>query len=534
MDELKRRLKEISIEHYNEITRQDNMHKVGLALQDILSEYGLGIALMVAYLHGLEVGHIPTRLNGANGKPVPKPYEMIHESGKDEFKFVRVAAREMRKNTNELKRRGIMNKKADPAEYIYHEDGLVGVFSFNLPQFNATAEAPLEKPDIVKILDHLHHIGILIPANVHNRQIQFKDAGAQETIARSGDRVYVRSEQPLPNASQPFLPQAYDTKTINQFILNSIRYKGPCNYCSIRTLNPLEATIHSTPRDIQREPEGKARSTVRNYQFGFTFAPFGDPETACHFLGWDFPHIHEQVMNMDPQWYSFADLITLVRVINLDIENFCQKNHIKDIPTVSGVCNHWAGNSIYHQHYQFFHLPELPVLSKKLGTRKVAGKEGVEVFRLEWGMPVYEIRASVRNREAAILAAESVARLWEQLNDEVGEEERYDLSYGNGIKIKQYTQNTFVTIEGEELRALFVPRHRSRLNAVYKLKDRNKELQKNNLGVLETLGYFIIDDKEEFDLLKELSPSERNACARSWLAQVTPPYDEAAFEARLQ
>lgn len=535
MDELKRKLTNLSNQHYHQATREDNMHKVSLALQDILSEYGLGIALMAAYLHGLEVGHIPTQLNGEDGKPAQKSFEMIHEAGKDEYKFVRVAAREMRKNTDELKRRGIMNKKADPVAYIYHEDGLVGVFSFNLGRFNETAEVQLEKQDIVRILAHLHRTGALIPANVHNRQIQFKDASAQETIARSGDKVYVRSEQPLPGINQLSLPKEYDTRAIKQFILDSIRFKGPCNYCSIRTLNPLEATIHSTPRDIHREPEGRARSTVRNYQFGFTFAPFGDPETACHFLAWDFPHIHEQVLNMDPQWYSFSDLITLVRVINLDIENFCKQANIKDIPTISGVCNHWAGNSIYHQHYQFFHLPVLPVLSKNRGAREIAGANGVRVYRLAWEMPVYEIRASVHQREAAILVAESVARIWEQLNDEAyEEEERYDLSYGNGIKIKKYTQNTFVTIEGEEIRALFVPRHRSRLNAVYPLADRNKQLRKNNLGVLESLGYFIIDDKEEFNLLKELSPSERNECARSWLAQATPPYEEEAFEGRLR
>lgn len=522
MEELKEKLIEVTNQDYNQVTQETNMQKAGVALRDILTDHGLGIALMTAYLHGLKVGHIPVNLNNSIDNP-SQGLEIIHEKGKDDYKFVHVPVRQIRKNKDELKERGIMNKQADPISYIYHEDGLVGVFSFDLDALRNNSEVNLNKSDIVNILEHLHSIGLLIQADVHNRQIQFKDATAKELIAKSRDKVYVRSEQLLPTVDQLILPKKYAAKPVKKFILDSIRYKGPCNYCSVSALNPLEATIHSTPRDIVKEPEGRARSTVRNYQFGFTFAPFGDPETLCHFLAWDFPHIHEQVMNMDPQWYSFSDLITLVSIINKDIEKFCEEYKIKDIPTISGVCNHWAGNSIYHQHYQFFHLLDIPALSI-VKFQDVARIEDVIVRRLEWEMPVYEIRSSANNTKQIISVAESIARIWEQLNDNVeNEDDRYDKSYGNGIRIKKYTQNIFVTIDNEEeMRALFVPRHRSRLNAEYKIEKKDRQIKKGSMAVLETLGYFVIDDKEDFDLLKKIGHSKRNECGRNWLTQITP------------
>ena len=102
-----------------------------------------------------------------------------------------------------------------------------------------------------------------------------------------------------------------------------------------------------------------ALRTVRNYQLGFTFAPVGKPEEVCHFLAWDFPHINDVVMSMEPHAASFSDLVTLVQVINDDIRQFCRtdKRRPPEPGPIYGVCNHWAGNTIYHQHYQFFQLP---------------------------------------------------------------------------------------------------------------------------------------------------------------------------------
>ena len=54
--------------------------------------------------------------------------------------------------------------------------------------------------------------------------------------------------------------------------------------------------------------------------------------------------------------------------------------------------------------------------------------------------------------------ADRVAREWQILSE--GE----DLSYGNGITIKNHTQNIFVTTDGEQLSAVFIPRDRTKID----------------------------------------------------------------------
>lgn len=522
---------------------ETNMEIVGEMLRDVLAEHGLGVAVNVAHLHGLKIGHIPVVEGEKQVELIPDPHAA--ETG-DRFTFVHIPIRRIRGNKAELRRLRIMNPKADPVEFIYHEDGLIGAFSFDLSAMNRDGRGPFTVADVSAILRHLELQGILIRADVNNRQIQFKDTASRRLIERSRRAVYVKTDGDHVAEHTLVLPQRYEP--LRKLIWDTIQYKSSCNYCSVKVLNPREATIHSTPAHAMSEPQGQVRATVRNYRFGFTFAPLGDPHTACHFLAWDFPHINDLVMNMDPQWYSFSDLIKLVSVINHDIRAFCAAHSVdEDVPAISGVCNHWAGNTIYHQHYQFFRLPHIPVLRAQ-PRRTLAALDSVTVTRLEWPMPVYEIAARQGDGPVEdcddtnlMFVADRVAACWQALNADRShhEHDEFDRSYGNGILIRNHTQNTFVTQEGGQTRALFVPRLRldGKLRATAFLETPTvapRKMVKNNLAVLEALGYFVIDDPVDLEPLKQVTPEQRNRLGQEWLAAVTP-FDGCidAFEALL-
>ncbi len=510
-------------DRYNSVVIEKNMQLVGEALRDILSEHGIGIALLVAHSHGLSSGHIP-QMRDNLGK-ILKQVEIIHDKG-DRYTFVHVPVRMIRTDKNELIRRGIMNKKADPTGFIYHEDGLISNFSFDLNSMNKECKTSFSTEDISTMLEHLALHGVLVPANVENRQIQFKDDSAKGMIKKSEDAIYVKYDHRPIRKENLVLPERYNSSEVRAFVANAIRVKSACNYCSISALNPLEATIHSTPLRA-KEPHGTERSTVRNYQFGFTFSPFGDPATMCHFLAWDFPHINEQVNNMDPQGYSFSDLIKLVTVINADIDKFCRANKIEIVPKVSGVCNHWAGNSIYHQHYQFFILKEIPALSNKPTGRIITSIDNVTIQSLDWPIPWYEISSSSEDDDKNIMfVADRVAKNWEELND------GFDESYGNGIRIKNHTQNIFVTQDGKRTRAIFVPRFRNKLHAKAQISEH--VIEKRSMGAMETLGYFLIDNIADFDMLRNLTPENRNHVGKDLLSNIAPPRDRVVeFEKRV-
>jgi hypothetical protein len=517
-----------------EVISQTNMHVVGEKLREIVAEDGLGVAILVAWRHGLSIGHIPLDLD-ETGKPKDVQAEKIsHEQCP--YVYVRVPVRAIRGDIRELVRRGIMNPKADPVWFIYHEDGLVGTFSF---QEADIADLKLSKKDIAYILDVLAQQGALIEANINNRQVQFKAPAARKFIEESGERIYVKAEKSI-DWDNIMLPARFDTPRVRSCVRDTLRRKPACNYCSVQALDPNEVTVHSAYVHASAGPRKDVLATVRNYQLGFTYAPFGDPREVCHFLAWDFPHINDLVMNMDPQTYSFSDLIKLVRVINRDVDDFCKKNRSeKGVPSftpISGVCNHWAGNSIYHQHYQFFRVPGLPLTNASTKAPVLAGYKQVEVLRFDWPAPSYLItpRTSADSTgrrvddEDVMFVADRVAKEWDALSEGV------DKSYGNGIEVADHTQNIFVSIDGDSLKAIFIPRHRKKLNT----SDTRNAMQKSNVGALEMMGYFLIDNKEDFCRLREMAekePAGLKALGDSWLTEIAPaPKVIEEFEERLR
>ena len=44
----------------------------------------------------------------------------------------------------------------------------------------------------------------------------------------------------------------------------------------------------------------------------------------------------------------------LTREINTSIRDFFALHGISEVPVLDGLFNGWAGNTIYHQHFQFF------------------------------------------------------------------------------------------------------------------------------------------------------------------------------------
>lgn len=127
--------------------------------------------------------------------------------------------------------------------------------------------------------------------------------------------------------------------------------------------------------------------------------------------------------------------------------------------------------------------------------------------------------------------AERVAREWRMLSE--GE----DRSYGNGIAIKHHTQNTFVTTDGDRISAIFIPRDRRKIHTSRKKIHTSKPdylIQKKNAGVLEMMGYFVIDDRTDFDELDRASPEDRKKLGDSWLSELAPDAETIReFEANI-
>jgi hypothetical protein len=511
-------------ERYQAVISKTDTRQVSEDVRRIAAEAGLGVAILVLWQHGLRTGSIPLSAGDTTGSASDPQARLIAASDGCPYVFVNVAVRQFRRDKAELVRRGIMDRNADPVWFVYHEDGLVGTFSFQDPESVKLTEA-----DIREILDALAQQGVLARANVNNRQIQFKDLAARRRIEESGEKVYVRVEDRPLNRSEVRLPAGLDRPEVRGYVIDALRFRSACNYCSVQALSPREVTIHSAhgcTSDGGREDD---LATVRNYQLGFTFAPFGDPRDVCHFLAWDFPHINDLVMNMEPQGYSFSELGRLVLVINRDIGEFCTVSDVDPAPEpVSGACNHWAGNSLYHQHYQFFRIAGLPLVSARAATQPLATYRDIEVRKAAapWPSPAFLITSlKPGEHEGVLRVADRVAREWRVLSQ--GE----DRSYGNGIVIRNHTQNIFVTTDGDRLTAIFIPRHRRKIST----SDPGNPIQKSNAGVLEMMGYFVIDDPADFDILAQMSPDDRKVLADSWLSELAPDAEAIReFEANVR
>jgi hypothetical protein len=219
--------------------------------------------------------------------------------------------------------------------------------------------------------------------------------------------------------------------------------------------------------------------------------------------------------------------VGLVRAINHDIAVFCRPYGIENMQ-ISGFCNHWAGNSIYHQHYQFVRISHLPLLLAGEQSEVLLTYQDVEIRKLSasWPAPAFIIRScGAGGDEDVIKVADSLAREWRVLNE--GEDNRF----ANEIVMENYSQNIFVTIDEDRLIVVFIPRLLDRLDT----RRAGNAFQKKNAAVMEMMGYFIIDEPENFNVIEEMSTLERKALGDAWLAELgTPAKITREFEDRVK
>ena len=278
-----------------------------------------------------------------------------------------------------------------------------------------------------------------------------------------------------------------------------------CFFCSAGEINPSEVVININ---------GVRFGLSRNYSLGFTFTPFGNPISVVHFLAWDHSD-HPYNMNRTP--VTVSDLVKMVYQINESITNFFKGTDVKDAPIIDGISNGWAGNSIFHQHFQFF-CPEYetPILSENLViSTPTLFRDDVKIFKLSWPAPVYKIVAEDPINVG--LVGNDLAGIWRLQGKAV---EVKDIQFFDGYKpeeggkIHNYTQNLYIPgktlgktayiILRQRIKASYTPLDSEYINRQKKIKP----IEKINIGVLEATGSMIVDDEDAFNKMESWSPSD--------------------------
>ena len=301
-----------------------------------------------------------------------------------------------------------------------------------------------------------------------------------------------------------------------------------CFYCSCSEINPYEVVVHL---------RGARFRLSRDYCFGFTFAPFGNPLYVMHFLAWD-SSCHP--LNMNRVLMTVSDLVELTRQINMSIHSFFVGVDIKNYPIVDGVSNGWAGNSIYHQHFQFFrpepdHQPPIVANHNLVARTALLQREDVEIRRLSWPAPVYRITADDSINVG--LVGNDLAGIWKFL----GGAKEVPLRQETGERIPAHTQNIYVG--GNDLGRTVFLLLRDRRRISYKPKrseyvdeEMSKRAEpKENIGVLEASGTMIVDDENVFTRVAKWEPSEVTNQVNFVAGSVHPGEDRVkAFESSVR
>jgi len=283
------------------------------------------------------------------------------------------------------------------------------------------------------------------------------------------------------------------------------RDRFPCFYCSCHEINPSEVVINI---------EGTRFGLSRDYSLGFTFSPFGNPLTVMHFLAWD---CAKNPFNMNRTPMTVSDLVELTRQINVSIMNFFAGTEIKDYPVINGVSNGWAGNSIYHQHFQFFQPEyESPIKNKNLVVRTpVLQRDDVIIHRLSWQTPVYKVIAEDSINVG--LVGNDMAGIWRLLG---GAKKVEYKEFPDGYQPKEnekvpvHTQNIYIMgkdfgrtayiLLRDRRRVDFYPRDTDYINR----SERRMAQQKENIGVLEATGTMIVDNHDSFREMSRWEPED--------------------------
>jgi hypothetical protein len=244
-------------------------------------------------------------------------------------------------------------------------------------------------------------------------------------------------------------------------------------------------------------------------------------------------------MNRVPM--TVSDLVKLTRDINQSIRLFFSDTGVIDYPVLDGVSNGWAGNTIYHQHFQFFH-PEhpSPITSARAASRaSIIDRDELTVQRLRWPTPVYRINAGDPLNTG--LVGNDLSGIWRMM----GGTRRlpYKLFHdgytpGERDLVPAHTQNLYVPGRGAGRSAYLILRDRGRVDYrpdpgdyVNRAK-RQKAQAKENIGVMEATGTMIVDERHRFDAMKRWSPAELSMQMNLLLEAISPDAETISeFEA---
>ena len=302
-------------------------------------------------------------------------------------------------------------------------------------------------------------------------------------------------------------------------IVTHERDRQPCFYCSCQEINPAEVVV---------DLEGPRHGLSRHYSLGFTFAPFGNPLSVVHFLAWDRAH---NPLNMNRTPVTVSDLVKLTREINLSIRAFFAETGVNEFPVLDGLSNGWAGNTISHQHFQFFQ-PEHPnplMRIRRASRSSLVRRDDVTVQRLPWPVPVYCIRAADALNTG--LVGNDLAGIWRLLG---GSRKVAYKPFPDGYvptkgeRVPAHTQNLYVLGRHLGATAYLVLRDRERVDFRPTPDDfvnpskGHKAQPKLNIGVLESTGTLIVDDARLFTEMKRWGPADVSRQIEKLIASVAP------------
>jgi hypothetical protein len=309
-------------------------------------------------------------------------------------------------------------------------------------------------------------------------------------------------------------------------IVSHERDGAACFFCSSAEINPAEVVV---------ELRGARLGLSRDISLGATFSPFGNPATVAHLLVWD---LAPQPLSMSLSPGGIGDLLCLTAAMNDTIRAFFTARGITDFPTLDGVYNGWAGNSVFHQHCQLF-APEYEsplAAAGRIVPTPLAQREDIMISRFDWPMPVYEIRSATPLRTAFV--AHELAALWRFLGG--GRKVAYR-SFPPGFALEDsdlvpaHTQNLYVPGVQCGRTLWFALRDRERVDFSPAAGERihaasnRRALPKKNLGVLEATGTWIVDDAAEFTELGHWPAADISRQIRRMLTAASP--DAAAVSA---
>jgi hypothetical protein len=306
----------------------------------------------------------------------------------------------------------------------------------------------------------------------------------------------------------------------------------PCAYCSCHEINPAEVTV---------DLDGARHGLSRDYRLGFTFAPFGNPLAVVHFLAWDRA---AAPLNMNRVPMTVSDLVKLTREVNRTIRAFFADTGITDFPSLDGISNGWAGNSVFHQHFQFF-APEqpLPILHARARAPALVRRDDVEVARLDWPSPVYRIRAADALNTG--LVGNDMAGIWRLLGG--SRRSPYKPFPAGHVPsgrelVPAHTQN--VHVPGADLGATAHVFLRDRDRVDYAPEPDEwiggpesdaRAQAKRNLGALEMAGAVIVDDAATFDAMRSWPAEDVSRQVRRMIGAMSPAANKVSeFESALE